>query len=113
MEVLDDPNRQLVVGDFPRLGVLPKPMFQKLTEEVQLMKAVRENAAENVACDSEVTEKAIKLASDYDVAPMDALHVGVAVTADVDEFVTLEKPTKPIYRVSEISVRSLDAEIEG
>jgi len=113
MKVLDDPNRQLVVSDFLRLEVLPKPTFHKRTREVQFMNAVLENAAENVPCDSGVTEKAIKLASDYDVAPMDALHVAAAVTADVDEFVTLEKPTKPIYRVSEIRVRSLEADIEG
>ncbi len=112
MEVLDDPDRRLVVSDFLRLEVLPKPTFHKRTEEVQFMNAVLENAAENVPCDSEVTEKAIKLASVYDVAPMDALHVGAAVTADVDEFVTLEKPTKPPCRVSEIKIRSLRADVK-
>jgi len=75
------------------------------------MNAVLENAAENVPCNFEVTEKAIKLASIYDVAPMDALHVGAAVTAGVDEFVTLEKPTKPLCRISEIKIRSLRADV--
>ncbi len=113
MEVLDDPNRQLVVSDFLRLEVLPKPTFHNRTEEVQFMTSVLENAGESVPCDLVVTEKAILLASVYDLAPMDALHVSAAVTANVDEFVTLEKPTKPICRVSEISVRSLVTNIEG
>lgn len=112
MEVLDDPDRKLVVSDFLRLEVLPKPTYYKKTEEMEFMNTVLENAAENVPCDSEVTKKAIKFASDYDVAPMDALHVGAAVTANVDEFVTLEKPTKPICRVSEVRVRSLHANVE-
>lgn len=113
MAVLDDPNRQLVVSDFLRLEVLPKPTFHNRTEEVQFMNAVLENAAENVPCDSEVTEKAVKLASVYDLAPMDALHVGAAVTAKVDEFVTLEKPAKPLCTVAEIKVRSLHADEES
>jgi len=107
MEVLDDPNRELVVSDFLRLEVLPKPTFHKRTEEVEFMNAVLENAAENVPCDPGVTKKAIELASDYDVAPMDALHVGAASAAKVDEFVTMEKSTKPICRVKEIRVTSL------
>jgi predicted nucleic acid-binding protein len=101
MEVLDDPNRSLVVSDLLRLEVLPKPTFHKRNEEVEFMNTVLESAAENVSCDPEVTSKAIELASKYDVAPMDALHVGAALTAKVDEFVTMEKPTKPLFRVSE------------
>lgn len=111
MEVLDDPDRLFVVSDFLRLEVLPKPSFNKRTEEVQFMNAVLENAAENVPCNSDVIEKAIKLASIYDVAAMDALHVGAAITASVDEFVTLEKPTKPVCRISEIKITSLRSDV--
>jgi predicted nucleic acid-binding protein len=107
MEVLDDPNRSLVVSDLLRLEVLPKPTFHKRSEEVEFMNEVLKSAAENVPCDPEVTNKAIEIASKYDVAPMDALHVGAALTAKVDEFVTMEKPTKPLCRVSEMKVTSL------
>ena len=107
LEVLDDPNRELVVSDFLRLEVLPKPTFHKRTEEVEFMNAVIENAAENVPCDPVVTKKAIALASNYDVAPMDALHVGTAAAAKVDEFITTEKSTKPVCKVREINVISL------
>ena len=107
MAVLDDPDRKLVVSDFLQLEVLPKLTFHKRKEEVEFMEAVFENAAENVPCDPEVTKKAIEFASDYDIAPMDALHVGAALVANVDEFVTMEKPTKPVCRVSEIKVTSL------
>ncbi len=110
MEVLDDPNRALVVSDFLRLEVLPKPTFHKRKEEVEFMNAVLEMAAENVPCDPSVTKKAIELASDYDVAPMDALHVGATSAAKVDEFVTMEKPSKPVCKIKKMNILSLNVE---
>jgi hypothetical protein len=47
------------------------------------------------------------LASRYDLTPIDALHVSAAVIAGVDEFVTGEKDTKPMFRVQEVKVVSL------
>ncbi len=110
LEVLDDPNRQLVVSDFLRLEVLPKPTVHKRAEEVEFMNAILEKAAENVPCEPDVTQKAIELASTYDVAPMDALHAGAALAAKVDEFLTMEKPSKPICKINEINVTSLYVE---
>ena len=37
MRVLEDPDRILVVSDYLRLEVLPKPTFQKREEEIQFM----------------------------------------------------------------------------
>lgn len=47
------------------------------------------------------------LASNYDLSPMDALHASAAIHAGVDEFVTLEKPEKPLCRVPDLTVLSL------
>jgi hypothetical protein len=38
---------------------------------------------------------------------MDALHIAAALAIDADEFVTTEKSTKPMYRVTEIRVVSI------
>ena len=113
LEVLDDPDRALVVSDYLRLEVLPKPRFHKKQEEVEFMQAVFENAAENVSTSDELTEKAVELASRHDMTPIDALHVGAAVIAGVDELVTMEKPTIPMCRVSEIRVVSIHSEAEA
>lgn len=107
MKVLDDPHRILVVSDYLRLEVLPKPSFHKNHEEVEFMSAVLDNAGENIPPDQNVTETAIDLASRYDLTPIDALHAGAAVTAGVDELVTMEKPTNPLCRVKEVKVVSL------
>jgi predicted nucleic acid-binding protein len=108
--VLDDPNRKLVVSDYLRLEVLPKPMFHKRREEVNFMEAVFENA-ENWETSPQLTRHSLELAAKYDMAPMDALHVGAAVVADVDELVTLEKPTKPICKVEEVAVKSIASDL--
>jgi len=113
LEVLDDSDRALVVSDYLRLEVLPKPTFHKKQEEVEFMQTVFENAAEKVSTSDELTEKAVELASKYDIKPLDALHVGAAVVADVGEFVTLEKPDKPICKVAEIKVVSIHSDAEG
>lgn len=107
MKVLDDPERKLVVSDFLRLEVLPHPTFHRRLEEIEFMKAVLENAAESVPTSPDLTAQAVDLAGRYDMTPIDALHVSAAVTARVDELVTMEKNTKPLCRVREIKVVSL------
>ena len=113
LKVLDDPDRALVVSDYLRLEVFPKPTFHKRQEEVEFMQAVFENAAEKVSTSDELTERAVELAARYDMTPIDALHVGAAVVAGVDELVTMEKPTKPMCRVSEVEVVSIHSDVEA
>jgi hypothetical protein len=38
---------------------------------------------------------------------MDAIHVAHAVAAKVDEFVSAERPTKPMFRVQIIPISSI------
>lgn len=49
----------------------------------------------------------LSLAGRYDLGGMDALHIAAAVTGNVDEFVTLEKPSKPMCQIIVINVVSL------
>jgi len=107
LQVLDDTERNIVVSDFLRLEVLPKPTFHKRSEEVEFMNSVFDKAAENIATCPELTAKAVELAGQYDMSPVDSLHIAAAVIAKVDEFAILEKPTKPICKVKEIKVTSL------
>ena len=110
--VLDDPDRVLVVSDYLRLEVLPKPTFLGRTEEVEFMQEVL-GQAENVPSSPDLTETSLDLAARYDMTPIDALHVGTAAVAEVDELVTMEKPTKPMCRVQEVNVKSLHSSSEN
>lgn len=113
LQVLDDPNRKLVVSDYLRLEVLPKPTFHKIQEEIDFMQVIFDNASENVATSPELTGRAVAMASKYDMTPIDALHIGVAAISGVDELVTMEKPTKPICRVTEVKVISIHSKSEA
>ena len=41
---------------------------------------------------------------------MDALHIAAALSIDAEEFVTTEKTTKPMHRVTEIQITSIASE---
>jgi predicted nucleic acid-binding protein len=43
------------------------------------------------------------------LAAMDALHVAAAKRASVEEFITVERPTRPVFRVAGLTVRTLDS----
>lgn len=104
--VLDDPGRRLVVSDYLRLEVLPKPTFHKFQEEIRFMQLIF-GAAENVTSSRRLIDEAFRLASTYNVNTLDALHVAAALVGGADEFVTLEKPTKPLFKIQELNVVSL------
>jgi predicted nucleic acid-binding protein len=44
------------------------------------------------------------IASTYGLAAMDALHLAAALSVDAEEFVTTEKTTQPMHRVTEIKI---------
>ncbi len=47
------------------------------------------------------------IACKYGLAAMDALHIAAAISVGAEEFITTEKPTKPMYRVTGLKVVSL------
>lgn len=106
IEILDDPAREFIVSDFLRLETIPKPTFHKREEEVAFMEAFFESAQDNIASSPSITGTAIQLGC-HDIHPMDALHLSAALHASADEFVTLEKPEKPMFKVKELQVTSL------
>jgi predicted nucleic acid-binding protein len=55
----------------------------------------------------EITHMADRIACTYGLAGMDALHIAAALSISADEFVTTEKSTKPMHRVTEIRVLSI------
>ena len=106
LSVLDDPERVLVVSDPVRLEALPKARYHKQQQEVEFYEAVF-SQAENIAWDESALRQAHTIAERHGVAAMDAIHVAHALAAGVDEFVSAEKPSKPLFRVQTIAMRSI------
>lgn len=106
MEVLDDPGRALVVSDAVRLEVMPKPLYERQEGESAFYEAIFAQA-ERAAWHLPTLQQAHELAQRHGIAAMDAIHVATAIACHVDELVSAEKPTKPMFRITEIPVRSL------
>ncbi len=95
-------DRQFVVSDILKLELLPKARFHKQSKEVAFYEEFFKNATLSIEITPIMVAKAIELASEYDLAPCDALHLTAAIEAQVDEFITTEKPTKPFFRVQKL-----------
>lgn len=103
IEILDDPDRQFLVSDFLRLEVLPQPAFHHRKDELEFMETFIKQG-QDIEVAPRVARCAIKLASNYQLSALDALHVAAAIEGQADEFVTLEKTTKPLCQIQEIRV---------
>jgi predicted nucleic acid-binding protein len=106
LRVLEAPNRHLIVSDALWLEVMPKAAFHRQEAEYQFYDAVFQQA-ENRPWSPAILEQAKVLATTYGLAAMDAIHLGIAMDAQADEFISGEKPTKPMFRVEGICTISL------
>ncbi len=47
------------------------------------------------------------IADKYGIAGMDALHIATALSIGAEVFITTEKKTKPMFRVTELQMMSI------
>ncbi len=107
LAVMDDPRRDFCTSQLVRLEVLPKAKFFKQTEEIEFYETHFKTVRSEEPMTRALGEEAAELASQYGIAAMDALHVAAAIRQGAEEFVTTERPGKPIFRVRGITVTSL------
>ena len=55
----------------------------------------------------QIIQDGYKIACRYGLAAMDTLHIAAAISVGAEEFITTEKSTKLMYRVTDIKVVSL------
>lgn len=90
--------------------VLPKPLFNKLNDEAEFYEAFFETIEKWASNFQDIVKDAYKYAVRHGLSALDALHVASALTVGADEFVTGEKPTKPINSVSALKIHSIHSE---
>jgi predicted nucleic acid-binding protein len=108
MRVLDDPDRVFVTSDFVRLEVIPKPSYHGFRDQVDFYEEFFASAR-RIAVSKRLLEQALKEACQFGLSACDAIHVMAARRGKCVEFVTTDKPTRPLFRVSDIKVISLQA----
>ncbi|NEQ75822.1 MAG: PIN domain-containing protein [Okeania sp. SIO2C9] len=106
-EILDDPQREYATSSFVKLEVLPKAIYNKQLAEVNFYETFFAGCTIWANELEKIVEYAQKLASDFGINAIDALHVAAAISVNADELITTEKPNKPMHRVTQIKVTSI------
>lgn len=96
LQILHNPNRIFVSSEFVKLEVLPKALWFRNTREVEFYNSFFLRV-EMWLPDPEFMSSALDLASKFGLGALDALHLCAARHFNA-EFISAEKPTKPIYR---------------
>ena len=109
LEILNDPERAFAASDFVRLEVLPKALYFHQQAEAAFYEAYFATVVEMVEVSPALVAQAYDEAQRAGLAGMDALHVAAAKAAGVTEFITVEKPTKPLFRVTGLTMQTLEA----
>ena len=107
LEILGDSNREFASSEFVKLELIPKAIYNKQIEEAQFYEEFFSAVtywADNL---EKVLQDAYDIGCEYGLAAMDALHIAAALSLDASEFITTEKPTKPMFRVSTIKLISI------
>lgn len=95
LAVLGDPDREFVATKFLELEVLPIPVKYKRKPEIAFYERFFKGVTIWVDPAS-IIQPAYDLACKHGLGAMDALHLAAAIAAGA-EFVSAEKPSKPIY----------------
>ncbi len=106
LEILDDPVRSFVLSDAVRLEIFPKAIYEKRQDEIDFYEVIFAQS-EQLKWHIDTLYRACDLAEQHGIAAMDAIHVATALDAGVDEFVTAEKSTKPMFRVAALRIQSI------
>ncbi|MCP9496655.1 MAG: PIN domain-containing protein [Pyrinomonadaceae bacterium MAG19_C2-C3] len=102
---ITDLQREIVVSLLLALELYPAAMEAKRSTEVAALKSFFNMAMYRVPVDDDLMENAIKEASKiYTLGALDAAHIAAAKAAGCDEFITTEKPSKPMFKVRGIKI---------
>lgn len=97
-------DREYASSQFIKLEILPKALYHSQSNEVEFYQTFF-SAVTYWADDLEkIVDNSFKIASEYGLAAMDALHIAAAISVEAEEFITTEKLTKPMYRVTDLRV---------
>ena len=105
--ILTSGDREFASSQFIRLEVLPKAVYNRQTDEAEFYEAFFIAVTYWANDIDQIIQDGYNLACKYGLAAMDTLHIAAAMSVGAEEFITTEKPTKPMYRVADIKVVSL------
>lgn len=99
IRILSDMGREFIASDFLKHELLPGPAYRSYADELAFYELYFNRAIQYINYSKELGDIALKLACKYDLGAMDSLHVAAAQEYGAKEFITTEKPSKPMHRV--------------
>lgn len=105
--ILDSKQRQFCSSAFVRLEILTKAKYHQQQDEIDFYQTFFSNCFLYANDLDTIVNLAEELASKYGLNALDALQIASAISVNAQEFITTEKTTKPLHRVTEIKVTSL------
>ena len=104
LAILEDPERSFVASDFLRMEVLPKALYYQRPAEVALYERFF-SKARLIPISAALVTQAYTEACTCGLSALDALHVTVAKAGGAEEFITTERTTAPLFRVTGIVIK--------
>jgi predicted nucleic acid-binding protein len=103
LAILEDPERSFIASDFLKMEVLPKAIYYQRSAEVALYEQFFSKAT-LIPVSAALVTQAYTEACTFGLSALDALHVTVAKAGGAEEFITTERPTTPLFRVTGIVI---------
>ena len=107
LRVMTDETREFYTAQLVKLETLPKARHEKNRHEQEFYETYFGQTVQCEPLSEALGNDAEELAIRYGLAGPDALQIAAAIRQGVTEFITSEKPGKPMFRVKEIRVVSL------
>ena len=107
LALFNDPDRVFVSSEFVRMEIFPKAIYYKRQAEVGFYEDFFSSVAQIVALSATLTQLAYTEACQAGLSGFDALHIAAAKFSGSEEFITTERPTKPIFRVTGIVIKTI------
>ena len=107
LAVMEDGSREFCTAQLVKLELLPKPAFFKQKLETEFYGTYFAQVEHEEPLSEALGKEAMALASTHGIAAADALNLCAALRLGAEEFITSEKPGKPMFSVAGIRVISL------
>ncbi len=104
--LMNESHRTFASTALVRLEVLPKALYHGNREEAGIYESFFASVSQMLPLDEALVERALKRAGKLGLSALDCLHLEAAITLGAEEFITTEKPTKPLFRETGILVRN-------
>ncbi len=106
LAILEDPERSFLTSDFLRLEVLPKAIYYQRPAEAALYERYFAKAR-FIPVSAALVAQAYTEACTFGLSALDALHIAAAKFSGAEEFITTERRTTPLFRVTGLVIKTI------